>query len=146
MTKGKPWPTDDERKLKDWFSSGTTELRVLSFSFDGQYSENAIYQKLLDLGLLSKEEETRKNRTSSSTSLELPPELPNIETSLKTLCAALKALETPGLDKAEVLRLRGIISGVKIYKELFADYLDYRGLEERLIELEGKYASLVKKS
>jgi hypothetical protein len=45
-----------------------------------------------------------------------------------------------------VLRLRGIIAGVKIYKEIFADYLDYRGLEERLVELEGKYESLVKKS
>ena len=81
-----------------------------------------------------------------SSSLKLPEELPSIETALKKLSAALSALETSGLDQSEVLRLRGIIAGVKIYKEIFADYLDYRGLEERLVELEGKYESLVKKS
>ncbi len=59
---------------------------------------------------------------------------------MKTLSAALKALEQPGLDQAEVLRLRSIISGVKIYKELFADYVDYRGLEAEVVELRKKYA------
>jgi hypothetical protein len=39
---------------------------VLSFSFEGKYSENAIYLKLLDLGLL-KEEEDAKHHSSSST-------------------------------------------------------------------------------
>jgi hypothetical protein len=43
-----------------------------------------------------------------------------------------------------VLRLWGIISGVKIYKEIFADYLNYCELEKRLAELEGKYAELTK--
>jgi hypothetical protein len=42
------------------FKSGTTDLRVLAFSFDGKYSENAIYQKLLDLGLLKEEEDGAK--------------------------------------------------------------------------------------
>jgi len=44
------------------------------------------------------------------------------------------------LDQAETLRLRSIISGIKIYKKIFADYLNYRELEDRLIELEEKYA------
>jgi hypothetical protein len=49
-------------------------LRVLAFSFDGKYTENAIFQKLLDLGLLLKEEEEQKFLlSSSSTNLELPP-------------------------------------------------------------------------
>ena len=39
---------------------------------------------------------------------------------LKVLVAALKALETEGLDKSEVLRLRGIVQSVKVYKELLA--------------------------
>jgi len=56
-------------------------------------------------------------------SLELPKNLSSIEDPLKTLSAALVALETPGLNQSEVLRLRGIISGVKIYKEIFAGYL-----------------------
>ena len=141
--KGKPWPVDDERKLKDWFQSGIIDLSVLSFSFEGQYTKEGIRQKLISLGLL-KEQQQQKNLSCCSSKLELPPELPTVEETLKVLAAALKALETPGLDKVEVLRLRGIISGCKIYKEQFADYLDYRGLEDRLIELEGKYKAFVK--
>ena len=72
--------------------------------------------------------------------------MPSVEETLKTLAAALKALETPALDKSEVLRLRGIIAGAKIYKELLADYMDYRGLEAELLEWNAKYEELSKKS
>ena len=75
----------------------------------------------------------------------LPQDLPSIEETLKILAAALEALKTPGLDKAEVLRLRGIISGVKVYQELFAEYVHYRELEEELVEARRKYAELLKK-
>ena len=143
MVKGKPWSVDDERKLKDWFSSETNDLRVLAFSFENKYSENAVYQKLLDLGLLSEED---RKKHSSSTILELPPELPSVEEELKKLVAALGMLDQPGLQKGEVLRLRSIISGVKIYKELLADYLDYRELEAELLESNRKYDELIKKS
>ena len=78
MVKGKPWPLDDEMRLKGWFTSGVTNLRVIAFSLDGKYTENAIYQKLLDLGLL-KEEEDRKKQSSSSTPLKPPSELPSVE-------------------------------------------------------------------
>jgi hypothetical protein len=147
LTKGKPWPIEDERKLKEWFTSGTTDLGVLASSFDGKYSENAIYQKLLDLGMIEKEEEeTGKKCSSSSSFLELPDELPSVEEALKTLAAALKALDAPGLERSEVLRLRGIISGAKVYKELLADYINYRGIEAELLELRNKYETLAKKS
>jgi hypothetical protein len=136
--KGKLWDLEDEKKLTSWFKSGTTDLRVLAFSFDGKYSENAVYQKLLDLGLL-KEEEDRKKHSSSSSKLVLPAELPSVEMTLKTL-------ETPGLDKCEVLRLRGIIARAKVYKELLADYMDYRGLEAELLDWREKYEVLAKKS
>jgi len=144
MTKGKPWPHEDEKKLTEWVTSGIG-VDVIVISFDGKYSKNAVQQKMLDLGLKLKEEETvRKKHVSSS--FELPAELPSVEEALKTLSAALKALETPGLDQSEVVRLRSIISGVKIYKELFADYVDYRGLEAELLELSAKFAELAKKS
>jgi hypothetical protein len=35
---------------------------------------------------------------------------------------------------------------VKIYQELFVDYVDYRGVEAELMELRGKYEDLVKKA
>jgi len=71
--------------------------------------------------------------------------MPSVEEALKVLVAALRALEMPGLDRAEVLRLRSIISGVNTYKELLADYVDYRGIENKSIDLEKKYTELVKR-
>ncbi|HUK85170.1 MAG TPA: hypothetical protein VLU95_04840 [Candidatus Acidoferrum sp.] len=150
MTKGKPWPVEDEKQLTSWYNSGGKDLQVLAFSFDGKYSENAIYQKLLNLGLIVKEEEETCGEHSSSSSsfasLKLPDELPSVEETLKTLAAALKALDDSRLKRNDILRLRGIISGAKIYKELVADYINYRALEAELLELRGKYEALAKKS
>ena len=155
LTKGKPWPVEDEKKLTDWFNSNTKDLRVLAFSFDGKYSENAIYQKLLDLGFIQKEEENRGEHTSSSSSssalgftsskLKMPEELPSVEETLKTLAAALEALKASGLKRDDILRLRGIISGTKIYQELLADYINYRALEAELLVWRNKYEELAKK-
>ena len=146
LTKGKPWPIEDERKLKDWFTSGTTELRVLSFSFDGQYSEEAIRQKLIKFGLFKEEQQHSPVAPGCCSSLELPVDLPSVEETLKTLAAALKALETDGLKRDDILRLRGIILGAKTYKELIVDYINYRGLEAELLEWRNKYEALAKKS
>jgi hypothetical protein len=41
-----------------------------------------------------------KKITSATTSLELPEGLPSVKDTLKTLAAALNALETPGLIRA----------------------------------------------
>ena len=86
------------KKLIDWYTSGTTELRVLAYSFEGKYSQNAIYQKLLDLGILKEEEDgAKKNHSSSSiltSKLTLPKELPSVEETLMTLSAALASLDT----------------------------------------------------
>ena len=144
MVKGKPWENEDEQKLISWYKSGTTNLRVLAFSFEGKYTENAIYQKLLDLGLL-KEEEDSKRHFSSSSKIVLPEELPSVEETLKILAAALEALKVPGLEKNDVFRLRCIITGSKVYKDLLTDYINYRGLEAELLELREKYGELSKK-
>ena len=36
--------------------------------------------------------------------------------------------------------------GVKVYQELIAEYVDYRGLEAEMLEWREKYADLAKKS
>jgi hypothetical protein len=59
-------------------------------------------------------------------------ELFSVEDILRELQAAVEALKIAGLDKNEVIRLRGIISGCKVYKELLVDFMDYRGLEAKL--------------
>jgi len=49
------------------YQSGTTDLRVLAFSFDGRYTEEAIRQKLLKSGLLKEKQQLIKfNRFCSS--------------------------------------------------------------------------------
>jgi hypothetical protein len=75
----------------------------------------------------------------------LPDELFWLEEVLKELHAAVMGLKAPGLDKTEVIRLRGIIAGCKAYKEMLVDYIDYRGLEVELLEWRVKYEALSKK-
>jgi hypothetical protein len=143
LVKGKPWSVEDEKKLRDWVTSGVS-VDALVFSFDGQYTKDAIYKKIERLGLEVVDEE--KKNISTTTSLELPAELPSVEETLLKLSAVLAVLEKPGLEKSDILRLRGIISGAKVYKELLADYINYRGLEAELLELREKYVELSKKS
>jgi GTP-dependent phosphoenolpyruvate carboxykinase len=50
MTKGKPWPVEDERKLRELVEAGL-DLDGLVASFGDKYSRNAVYQKKADLGL-----------------------------------------------------------------------------------------------
>ena len=73
--------------------------------------------------------------------LKLPERLPSVEEELKVLSAAVAALRQPGLSRAEVSRLHNIIQGVKVYQELFAKYVDYRGLEAEVLELRRQLAS-----
>jgi hypothetical protein len=145
LVKGKPWPTEDEQKLTSWYQSGTVDLRVLAFSFEGKYTEEAIRQKLINLDLVKEQQQVHPNCCCSS-KLVLPEDLPSIEETVKTLAAALDALKSPGLEKNDVFRLRTIITGAKVYKDLLADYINYRGLEAELLELREKYAEFSKKS
>jgi hypothetical protein len=140
MTKGKPWDIEEERKLRDLFEEGKSVDQIAKIMVK---TRDAVLNKVYDLGL-KREEEDKAHGTRLSSSFQLPAELPSVEEALKKLAAALKGLEQPGLDQAEVLRLRSIISGVKIYKEIFADYFDYCELEERLVELEKKYGESAK--
>ena len=138
VTKGKPWTLQEESTLRDLLKDHMP-LEVVA----GQVgkTKEAVRQKMIGLGL--KELEQRKTGCCSS-DLKLPEELPSVEEALKTLSAALKTLERPGLGQAEVLRLRCIVQGVKVYKELFTDYVDYRGMEGELVELRQALAEMRK--
>jgi hypothetical protein len=67
--------------------------------------------------------------------------LPSVEEKLKVLDAALVALERPGLRAVEISRLHNIIMGVKVYQQLFADFVNYRGLESEVVELRRQLAA-----
>jgi hypothetical protein len=140
IVKGKPWSPELEKELTDLVAAKTS-LFVIAKKLGKP--EEAVRQKIRRLGL---EVVVQKKIVCSTTSnLVMPQELPSVEETLKTLSAALSALETPGLEKSEVMRLRAVIQGVKVYKELLADYMDYRGLEAELMELRKKYEQLASK-
>jgi len=141
VTKGKPWTVEEERKLRELFSK---HVSVAEMAKALNKSREAVKQKIIHLEL--KEEEPPKLRGSSSSRLKIPKELPSIETALKDLIAALDALKESDLGSAEVLRLRSIIQGVKIYKELFADYVNYRGHEVEMVKMMERLAALEKVS
>jgi len=139
MTKGKPWTFEEERKLKELLRANKS-VRVIAKTL-GKTRE-CIRMKIARLGL--EVVVGSKTEATTTTKLSTPAELPSVEEALKKLNTAILTLESPGLEQAEVLRLRSIISGIKIYKELYADYLDYRGLEAEMIELKEKFAVIAK--
>jgi hypothetical protein len=105
-------------------------------------SEESARAKIRRLGL--EEVEQRKNACSSSSELIMPEELISIEGALKKLVASMTALETIGLSKTEIMRLRSLIQTSGLYQKRIAEYIDYRGLEKKLIELTEEYEALAK--
>ncbi|WGM90174.1 MAG: hypothetical protein NUK63_03400 [Candidatus Bathyarchaeum tardum] len=79
----------------------------------------------------------------STTTNDLPEGLPSVEDVLKVLAKVIKALDEPGLGMAEVQRLQAMITGIRTYKSLLADYVNYREIEKKLLELDAKYAKLI---
>jgi hypothetical protein len=140
--KGKPWTPEEEKQLRMMLQENKS-VRVIAKALDK--TRDSVRIKIARLEVVVQAEKITRT-TTSCPGLVLPGELPSVEDTLKTLSAALKTLETPGLEKSDVLRLRGIIAGAKVYKELLADYVDYRGLEAELLELREKYEELSKKS
>jgi transcription termination factor NusB len=76
-----------------------------------------------------------------ATQLKRDEPLPSVKEKLRVLDAALVALERPGLSIAEITRLNKIILGVKVYQQLFADFVNYRALESEVVELRKQLAS-----
>jgi len=105
-------------------------------------TENAVRQKMIKLGLV--EEKKTENNSFSSSTLVLPKELPSVETVLKMAAAAMKELEKPNLSKTEVMRLRALIQSAAVYQVKIAEYMDYRRIEAKLIDLDEKYERLVR--
>ena len=131
------WTREEERKLVEYWRQGVRNPEVLADRL-GRKLEG-VKKKLSRLGLVV---EPEKRGGPTTTELEMPGELPSVEEALKLLVAAMEALQKPGLSRAEVSRLRSIIQAVRTYKELLADYMDYRGIEAELIELEAKFGKL----
>ena len=101
-------------------------------------------KKLQRLGL-KVVHQRESNWTTSSCEIIVPKELYSVEEALGILAGAMKALQTPGLSKTEVMRLRSLIQAASIYQVKVAEYMDYRGLEKDLLEWKNKYHDLAKR-
>ena len=104
----------------------------------------SVSTKIKRLGLRVEDDDGLSGSLLSST-LVLPKELPSVETVLKKAAAAMGELETPGLSKTEVMRLRALIQSTAVYQVRIAEYMDYRRIEAKLIDLDEKYERLVRK-
>ncbi len=135
---GKPWSIEEERRLRDLVKSGLT---VSAIARKMNKTIPAVSAKCERLGLV---DDDSKISALSSSSLALPKALPTVEDALKILARPLKKIVEPGLSKADIQRLRAAATLARAYKDLLADYMDFRGLEDRLTELEAKYSELVK--
>jgi hypothetical protein len=134
----KPWTNEEEKKLR-MLVEERKPLNVIAGALGK--SQEAVRMKIKRLGInVVEHSETERSSTSD---LVLPEELPSVEEALKILCAALDALQHKGLDQAEVFRLRTIIQGCKIYKELLADYVNYRGIEAQIEKMVEEYERLL---
>ena len=143
MTRGRPWDINEIRQLRELFEQGRTLAEISQIMVK---TEDSVRQKMYDLKLKEEEHDSCRKSCPSSSKLELPSEMPTVEETILILAAALRKSAEAGLGKDEVQRLQVVATLAKTYKDVFADYLDYRGLEERLVELEGKYEAIASKS
>jgi len=137
------WSREQEKKLIDLWTQGERNVTVLAAQV-GRKPE-AVRKKLERMGLVVGQKKnfsgttTNKEEEETRVELEIPPELPSVEEALKLMAAAMHALSKPGLSKVEILRFRTIVNAVKTYQKLLAEYINYREIEEKLVDLEAKY-------
>ena len=133
MTKGLPWTVEEEALLKALVDA-KTPIDVIAAKLGRQ--PGAILVKCQRLGLSTASQVT-------AAAIPLPAELPSVEEVLKKLAGALEAACAPALGKVEVQRLQVVATLAKTYKEILADYINYREIEAKLNDMEAKYAALL---
>ena len=133
MTKGLPWTVEEEASLKALVKAKTPIDSIVAKL--GRQT-TVILVKCQRLGLST-------NSQATVAAIALPAELPSVEETLRKLAGALEAASAPGLSKVEVQRLQVVATLAKTYKEILADYINYREIEAKLNEMEAKYAALL---
>ena len=139
MTRGKAWTVDEELKLKALLEAG---LPVPIIATRLSKTEVAVVLKVSRLGLKDDKKGEKMLSSSSSGELELPVELPTVEEAGKILGGALLAMMRLGVSKEDLRRWKAVADVAWKYKEFMADFLDYRALEEKYVELRKKYEDL----
>jgi len=131
LGKGKPWSVEQEKQLRELVKAGKI---VDELAAELKKSPGAIKKKLRRLGLEVVVPNEKKIRGTTTTSFRLvvPDDLPSVEYQLRKLAGAIDALEKGDLDKVDVMRLGRLIAGVDKYKELYAAYVEYHEIEQKV--------------
>jgi len=143
MPKGKPWSNEEEVKLKLLVASGN-DFKSIAYKLGKTY--DSVFNKCKRLGLVEGDLKGYLPSSSTQFPVQLPPELPSSEEALKMLAGALQAATKPGLDKVDVLRLQVVSTLARAYDQLLANYIRYRQIETKLLELEFKYEQLAERT
>lgn len=145
MVKGKPWSVDEERALRELVLAGKSVPEIAGLL--GK-SRDGVENKMYGLNLRLKKHKNRSASASapersvfSSEKLIAPSELPNVEEAVRVLAAALLKSMEPGLSMEEIHRLQVVADLAVRYKKVFADYMDYRGIEKRMEDIEKRLES-----
>jgi len=140
MVRGKPWSVDEERALRELVLAGKSVPEIAGLL--GK-SRNGVENKMYGLNLRLKKHKNRcapasspERSVFSSEKLIAPSELPNVEEAVRLLAAALLKSAEPGLSMEEIRRLQVVADLAVRYKKVFADYMDYRGIEKRVEDIE----------
>ena len=163
--RGKPWSIDEERHLRVLVEEGKGFSDIAQAMGKSRVS---VKNKLYNLGLFLKDNTQPQipvavssspslssktpianptspadalSATEAALELKTTGPLPSVEEKLRVLDAALVALERPNLRAVEISRLHNIIQGVKVYQQLFADFVNYRALETEVLELRKQLAA-----
>lgn len=130
MGKGKPWLRAHELQLRELVKAGKT---VEELAAELKKSPGAIKLKLRRLGLeVVVPDEKKTSGTTTSFHLVIPADLPSVEYQLRKLAGAIDALEKGDLSKVDVMRLGRLIAGVEKYTDMYAAYVGYREIEQKV--------------
>lgn len=132
------WTLEEEHELVKLFQRGAS-LEALAEKF--QRSPRAIRLKLQRLGV-----NLAASKLDVTADLPVPEELPSLEEVLKIVAAAIYKACQGGLGKTELQRLGVIATLYKAYAEGLEQYVGYRKIEAKLLELEKKYGELAEKA
>jgi len=136
----KTWKPAEERELIQEFKKAEGNPSIiprLAKRFDR--SPEAITKKLGRLGL-----NVVGARVQLTTTIEVQKVLPSLEEVLLVVASALKKATEPGLGQTELMRLNTIATLYKAYESGLEKYVNYKQIEEKMIELEKKYGVLAK--
>jgi hypothetical protein len=132
------WTAREEQELLEAYKQG---ISVEALAQKYRRSPDAVKMKLKRLGL-----DVVAAKLDITGQLKIPDELPSLEEVLKIVAAAIMKACEPGLGKTELQRLDVIATLYKAYAAGLEQYVGYKKIEAKLLELEKKYAALAEKA